>query len=308
MNVFRKTHIPYGRAWNAVKPIAWSVVVIVIASASTNADDKKDSRTSQEGNGNVRTIGDDHLRAGQPPDQTDDILCSLLFDNYLRGAKINTDDVNAAIQLVASRGRHTGFWRTVLAEFELSFDSEDWRSRSVGRNSLAVLSKMLGNDGATRWEHAQRQRGVEMPPSAIARSARRLGPEVLDRVIARGRQADSHSIDSYVMAVRNAHDPRGNQFLLDVLHNPHDSGRGLADIFRGSWQDAQFHAAIGLAELGNQEGVKWLIAQSESADYRKALADLTGQPATMNKTQWEHWWMQNKNGFVPVRRVSLRSP
>ena len=95
--------------------------------------------------------------------------------------------------------------------------------------------------------------------------------------------------------------------------------------------EAKFHAAVGLAELGEHAGVEWLIRQSEPnefgvgsksaslnhAPHRKAtrsnlresclhaLADLSGLPPADKGDQWKVWWATNKDDFAP-NPVALR--
>jgi len=254
---------------------------------------------------NVRRQGD---AAVQGP--SDDVVCELLFQQYVLGAKIPTDDLNAAIHLIAVRGRTNGFWTQVLAEFERSFAADD--PHGVGRHTLAVLTKMLGDDGNTRWMH-ERPRLLES--SAVALHIG-LPDEVLDRVIARAADADRLRFDSYVIAVQQAYDRRGQPFLLEVL-------TPAAPI---DHSDAQFHAAVGLAELGEEAGIEWLIAHTDSQggitraahalaargalseNCRQALADLTGQPSSLSKAQWQRWRAAQRTRFVPINRVRLRLP
>jgi hypothetical protein len=271
-----------------------------------------------------------------------DVVTEQLFRQYVVGrGRIPTASVNAAIELVAARATERAFINTVLAEFEKSCDAEN--ARTIKRNLLELMSKMLAQEGGRRWQSEQARRTGQNPAATVAKPAPsrqddkvvHAESEMLARVIARGRQADRHEIDAFVLAVRQAHHPQGKQFLLDVLHNPPDPFSGLAidgsqgkwpDNIGGTWRDAKFHAAIGLAELGEHAGVEWLIEQSQSNDFgvgstsvslwraphRKAaggnlresclyaLADLSGQPATDQVAHWKTWWAANKDQFEPT--------
>lgn len=286
--------------------------------------------------------------AGQQASDSADMVTEHLFRQYVVGrGKIPTSHVNAAIELVAARGRSESFIRIVLAEFEKSCKTDN--SRTIRRNLLALMSKMLAVEGGQRWryERARRTGEVELSATTVTPMPSPENDkivyresEMLARVIARGRQADRHDIDAFVIAVRQAHHPQGKPFLLDVLRNPPDplsaelqtgtvgapNARGKwPDNVGGSWLDAKFHAAVGLAELGEHAGVEWLIRQSEQnefgvgsmsaslnhAPHREvtrsnlrescihALADLSGLPPTDESAQWKAWWAANKDDFAP---------
>jgi hypothetical protein len=191
---------------------------------------------------------------------------------------------------------------------------------------------------------------------------------LLAQVIEYGRESNSSDIDAFVFAARQAHHPQAKQFLLDVLHNPHvlhnpldsdfdplgdaatESAKGKAkgkwaDNQGGSWEEARFHAAIGLAELGVKDGVVWLIdgaRANNSGVYgsifrhphaldksggglrincEHALADLTGltrllveapdsgSPGNPSKPErrrdWDKWWRETAKSFTP-RPVTLK--
>ena len=320
-----------------------------------------------------------------------DLMTEQLFRQYVIGrGKIATSEVKAAIELVAARGKSPAFAKTVLTEFEKS--CEDQNARAVRRNLLKLMSKMLAREGGQRWRYEHARRTGEVEPSATT-STPTPSPKndkiiyresnMLERVIARGRQADPLDIDFFVIAVRHAHHPQGKQFLLDVLGNPTDRSQA-EDLFAddkstrvgsgpepqqdaegttpstrpagavsrpeqqpgvegtpaargkwpdnhgGSWVEAKFHAAVGLAELGEPAGVEWLIKQSEGNDFGvgsmneslyhaphykaarsnlresclQTLADLSGLKATDDIDQWNAWWTANQDQFEP-RPVAL---
>ena len=270
-----------------------------------------------------------------------DAVTEQLFREYVIGrGRIPTASVNAAIELVAARGSNPPFIKTVLAEFEKTCEAGNG-ARTIKRNLLELLSKMLAVEGGRRWhyEDARRTRSGELSAAIVTPTPSLDGDqrlyaesEILSHLIARGRQADRHEIDAFVLAVRQAHHPQGEEFLLDVLRNPPDSRGKWPDNVGGTWMDAKFHAAVGLAELGEHAGVEWLIGQSRSNDFgvgsmsaflsraphRKAiggnlresclhaLADLLGQPATDRTAPLEAWWTANKSQFEP-KPVALQT-
>jgi hypothetical protein len=247
--------------------------------------------------------------------------------------------VRAAIELVAARGNGSAFNQIVLNEFEKTYEDEN--ASTVRRNLLQLMAKMLAREGGERWRYEHARRTEQVGPSATTVTPN-PSPEndkivyreskMLENLIARGRQANRHEIDSFVIAVRQAHHPQGKSFLLEVLQNSPDPTKGKwPDNVGGSWEDAKFHAAVGLAELGEHAGVEWLIKQSEPNDFGTgsmsisvwnaphakasggnlrqscvyALEDLSGQRATEDAGQWKAWWGTSKKQFVP-RAVALR--
>lgn len=245
---------------------------------------------------------------------TPDPICELLMKQYvLVGGKISTDDVEAAIQLVGSRGRAHGYWKVVLDAFKKSYRDKSGNV-AVRKNTLAVLNRMLTYEGWARWNHIRSVGPVASPIGFY------LGPEVLEQIIAHSAKANSHEIDAFVLAVRQAFDPRGKLFLQNILHSSNVGG---------SWQDARFHAAVALAELGEAEGIEWLIDHTdadagESYVFRvphrnvpggarsqccqAALVDLSGQTSLTTRAQWRQWWDSSRSRFQPAMLVNLNTP
>ena len=212
-----------------------------------------------------------------------------------------------------------------------------------------LLTKILHREGSYRWQFERVKRTGETEQRAIPipsdPSHLYADSETLKRVIRRGREADRSDIDAFVLAIRAAHHPKGAEFLLDVIRNPVDRpGLGTSrfddetrkshgkwkDNIGGSWSDAKFHAAVGLAELGSHEGVEWLIRNSRrnrdigpksisrfphSGDTRgnyrmsslHALADISGLGFNDDASVWSAWWIENKEDFEAIRSVSLRN-
>ena len=157
--------------------------------------------------------------------------------------------------------------------------------------------------------------------------------KMLERVITRGRQSDRSDIDAFVLTIREAHHLQGKPFFLDVLRNPEltdplatgesETERGKwPDNVGGSWSDAKFHAAVALAELGEAEGVEWLLEKAKPNDFgidgtvfaaphyrvhtgslrencRYVLADLSGLQPAEEFDQWIAWWAANKINYRP---------
>ena len=178
-----------------------------------------------------------------------------LFQEYIANPyRIETDQVRAAVVLVASRGLDDPeIVDRVLQEFEKACKERDGRSK-VKIRTLAVLSEMMEISGRRR--NARNQLGgMWIPPDESPHEV-----EILRKLIMHGREADTHDMDEFVMAVRNAQHPEGQQFLLDVLSTSESNS-------------SKFLSAVGLAELGNPIGFEWLLdkADTEDPDYRKNL-------------------------------------
>jgi hypothetical protein len=152
----------------------------------------------------------------------------------------------------------------------------------------------------------------------------------------RAKQADRLNRDDHIIALVAAHDPRTRDFLRGILDRREEEAT-TQDLFDTREQVAsvpdappsdgsRFYAAIGLAELGDLVGVKWLVEAptggslfptyvghvDASGDLLQsrvlALADLTGQPfKTIEEAQ--SWWAAKKpktGEFKPKARVRLR--
>lgn len=270
-----------------------------------------------------------------------------LYNQYIaKVGKIESASIAAAIELVASRAAGDPAFRELLRkDFATSRQEENQRYDS--RKLLALITKVLYRDGGMRWQIEEEKRsGIPGQRALPQRGPLRQGDEVyresalLADVIKYGRKCGRSEIDDFVFAVRQAHHPQGKQFLRDVLQNPSNPGDTTkgADIAEGNWpdnigggwQEARFLAAVGLAELGVEEGVRWLIEHARPNDFGEGgtiwhhthfrsrtdgmrsncelvLYDLTGvQNQGENRpTDWDKWWKENKELFAP-RRVSLK--
>jgi hypothetical protein len=290
------------------------------------------------------TIAASTALAQKPQAPPGDVLCEKLLDEYiLRRGKIESANIDAAIQLIASRGRENGFWRVVVDHFQQTpVNDSDYL--------LEILTKMLQRDGYARWLHShpeELKRSAWVPNVALPSS-------VIDTIMTRAKQADRLDLDDYVLAVVAAHDPRTRDFLLAILN--HRAKRAAGDLFGTKTtakdvttpanpgakaasfsvraddpllDDSQFYAAVGLAELGDVAGLRWLVdanpdiggsfqpngghfdARGDDLQSRAlALADLTGQPFETIK-EAQTWWAANRPAageFTPKARVRLRYP
>lgn len=281
--------------------------------------------------------------------EIDEFVTERLFRQYvLANGKIASSSVSAAIQLVAARGNNEEFRALLLTEFENSCDGEG-NSRTVRQNILRVIGNILANEyeGGARWrfelEKQARAAGTyDLPQQAspcLPNETLYRESLLLTRVIARGYQADSSDIDHFTCTVIRAHHPQSKQFLLDVLRHPQSDSVGPAansplkgeeqvvgkwtDHQGGSWRDARFHAAIGLAELGEPVGVEWLIAKALPNDFglddsvsrsqhyfatgsslrencRYALTDLFDLKGIDQTNQdWPALWGSRRDNFTP---------
>jgi hypothetical protein len=252
-----------------------------------------------------------------PVDPAHDIVCEQLMADYiLRGGKIQGDTVDAAIVIIASRAER-GYWRTVFKHFQESQDN-NLQAFSPSPNLLRILTKMLWRDGRARWllSHPEELKQSAWAPSIV------LPAEVIDTIIARAKIANRQQFDNYVVAIMAAHDARSKPFLLDVLNDKLPPVNGQPVVT----PSAQFHAAVGLANLGERAGVEWLVNTPGSADVGyvphirvpggnlhearlRALSDLTGQPYQPLE-KWQAWWKTSPlpDPFEPKSAVQLRYP
>jgi len=270
--------------------------------------------------------------------QSVDATTKALYSQYIAGSgKIETKSVQAAIELVAARGHRDPKFRALLMKDFVRSCKEKKSGKS--RTLLDLIAKVLMRDGGPRWQRDFKRPGdhAQIPSQRAEGGSLDGESKLLAHVIEYGRKCGRSEIDAFVFAVRQAHHPQGKQFLLDVLHNPSVSdpfvnGNGNAakgkwpDNLGGSWRDARFHAAIGLAEINVEDGVRWLIeharpnnfgldgsvyrhphSQVRSGSLRKncdyALRDLSG---TQGEQDWDKWWRENEKTFTPRRPVSLK--
>lgn len=215
-----------------------------------------------------------------------DSLTRQLFDQYTRGGKIDGKSQLAAIHLIAARGRYDGFWKEVLTALK-THEPGDGNHRYPEINCLKILGKMLEQDAYARMA-IERQRetgeiGAMVPVIA-------LRPEVVTTLIDRGRKADRLLVEHYSIALARARVPETREFLKSLLpvvaSGPARVPEG--DLFAPRPQSTtrkpaqapepravnhmpttQFHAAIGLALLGESEGIDWLVKNSTQTEFNQ---------------------------------------
>lgn len=238
-------------------------------------------------------------------EQKPDEICGLLFETYVaRRGKINTSTIMAASHIVAERGRNTGFWRNVLQE--LRKDNED---SEIG--CVRILGKMLAIDARARdiirtGELTAWVPSVELPP------------EVVNELTERGKKADRFRVDHYCIALARARMPESEAFFRMILRN--DTGKNYMS-------SAQFHAAVGLAHIGNPSGFEWLIANCDdplptisnawpSAAPNlnvdtccvAALRSLSAESQLRTRAEWETWWKSVDRKILPKGHVNIVDP
>lgn len=234
-----------------------------------------------------------------------DQVTQQLFEQYIvRRGKINGESIIAATHLVAERGRRNGFWKNVLAELKRNNEHSE-----VG--CVRVLGKMLATDAAARDVIRRRKETGEI--SAWAASIR-LGPEVVTGLLERARQADRYRIDHYTIALARARVPEAKQFFQSILratvsNDPFAQVPSKVPASQNHLDSTRYHAAVGLAQLGEFEGIDWLIANSEysqgtvvnawprgarrggglSTCCVEALRYLSGERGRTSKADWAAW-------------------
>lgn len=246
---------------------------------------------------------------GQELDKNADDICQRLFETYIaRRGKINSSTVMAASHIVAERGRNTGYWRNVLRELRKGDDDSE-----IG--CVRVLGKMLAIDASARDLIRREKETGEIGQWAASVC---LGPEVVAELIERGEKADRFRVDHYAIALARARVPEANEFFLMILRD--DTGKHYM-------ASAKFHAAVGLANLGDPKGFEWLIANSDdplptvsnalpsgvpnlnvNTCCTAALRELSGKRTPSTKQEWETWWRSVDRQALPKRHATLVDP
>lgn len=244
------------------------------------------------------------LPAGEVTNQPDQ-LCQMLFDAYIaRPVMVNASTGKAASHIVAERGRNMGFWKIVLRELQSGQASET--------GCVSVLGRMLAIDAAAR-DVLRREKETGRINQWAASVC--LGPEVVKELIARGTAADRFCVDYYAEALLRARVPEASDFFRMILRD--DTARYYMD-------DAKFHAAVGLAQLGEPDGFDWLIKNCEDpfpsvsralpsqVSNNKlatcsvaALRDLSGEENLKSKHEWESWWDSVDKRSLPKSPVRM---
>jgi hypothetical protein len=237
-------------------------------------------------------------------EEEQDPLCQMLFEEYVIGHYVNADTRIAAAHIVAERGRHPGFWRDVLRELR---EGDEWTARGC----VLVLGKMLEHDATARdmiREQARTGEVFQMVPEIL------LGKEVVDELLARASKADRHGMDTFVTPLVRARVPEARALFRKVLE----------DFTEDHDASTRFHAAVGLAQLGDPAGYRWLLDHSSdptptvsnAAPARipslnldvcciAALRDLSGKEAMRTRQDCETRWRMEGEAAPPSRAVRL---
>jgi hypothetical protein len=241
------------------------------------------------------------------PDQ----LSRLLFDAYIKHyGKVNTSTLTAASHIIAERGRSSGFWREVFAEFEKQNEQSE-----IG--CVPVLEKMLAIDAAGR-DAIRKEK--ETGETCQWKASVALGLEVVAELVSRARKADRFRADHYAIVLARARVPAAINFFHKILR---DEGA------ERSLDSTRFHAALGLAQLGDSTGFEWLIGHSDhtlptvsnawpgrvssvnlnlGACCIATLQQLSGNRDIRTKQEWEAWWARIDKRKLPTGPVNLLDP
>ena len=261
-------------------------------------------------------------RMAAAQERAPDEISQLLFDAYLaRPGKINTSTVIAASQIIADRGRESGFWKNVLKELQ----------KNDERNEMAcvrILGNMLAGDANARDALRRQKESGEFLASI---PSVRLGKEVVAELLERANKADRFRVDHYTIALARAQVPEAHEFLTSILiarrgpAAPALAGEETAPVGFYHLESTRFHAALGLAQLGDAAGLEWLIANCEDVNghvsYTRpygasrggslgscctaALQQLSGESSVTMKTEWEAWAKSADKSLLTGRSVPL---
>lgn len=243
---------------------------------------------------------------GQEPANKSYDFCRAYFETYImRRKKVNPATVIPISHIIAVRGRDNGFWKNVLRELK-----KDNEISEIG--CVRILGKMLAIDASAR-EVIRRERETgeisQWEPSV------QLGPEVVSELVKRGKEADKFRIDHYAIALARAREPEARQFLLMVLQD---------DTNEDYISSAKFHAAVGLAHLGDPRGFEWLISNINNTSHTVSnalpskisdatistccvatLCVLSGEQKLRTRQEWTDWWESVGKGDLPKRHVTF---
>lgn len=252
--------------------------------------------------------------------QVGDDLTRQLFEQYVaRQGKISTDSILAATHLVAERGRRNGFWKSVLAELRRNHEQSE-----IG--CVRVLGKMLATDAAARDTIRRAETTGEV--SAWVPTVQ-LDHAVVTELLKRANKADRFRIDHYTIALARSRAPEAREFFRSILAdsapiNPFsDAPSGTIHL-----TSTRFHAAVGLAQLGDVAGFRWLIAHCDDTAGTvtnawpkgarpggglgdcciEALRQLSGRQELTSKADWEGWLTATDEKALVNRVVIFGDP
>jgi hypothetical protein len=241
-------------------------------------------------------------------DSTADCLCDQLIRRFLSGGKVDSSMISAASEIAQ---RHCRGPRSIEQIMSGLVNPDG----SGNRDRLRLLGRMLAVDAESRREYAQ---------PAERRRVRAMGPPPpLDKTVVEQLRTMADRLGSpawrpFVIAIAKAEDPGSIDWLRSVLRR---SSREGADA-------TAFHAAVGLANLADPEGVLWLIDHVESpggelildgfprdvfdgslsACCQKALQILSGRTNAITRDDFLRWWQEQAVPFVPVKTATLLQP
>ena len=242
-------------------------------------------------------------------DDYPDDISQQVFDTYIAGrGKINSSTYGAAVHIVAERGRTSGFWKSVLKELQKGEE----RTEAA---CVHVLGKMLAVDARARDVIRREKETGEIgqwKPSVC------LGTEVVQELVRRGQRTERVGVDQYAIALARARVAEATEFFRMILRD--EIGKGQ--------DSAKFHAAVGLAQLGEADGFVWLIAHSDNIQGHvgdawpsrmtepkhlagccvAALRQLSGEKDLQTRMAWESWWEKVDRKTLPHNHVELDEP
>ena len=268
------------------------------------------------------------------------------MEKLLANAKMDWKSTESYIATAATRmTSNIEFAKHVLDHFKRACAGGE-STYQARRNLLAVLSRAFQTWGQSRWSTAPASIQQHSKPSET-RPQEILDFELsaLEAIVSYGHKATRSDIVDFVRAARALHHPDAKPFLQDVVLNPQNPSADhytspvtnrtntnlhvWRDNLGGTWPDARFVAAVGLAELGDQTAIEWLLDKAKPNDFgldesinlshherdgsgslrescRCALIDLFGQPKDSTVAQLSDWWTSNRSQVTP-RVVRLKS-
>jgi len=142
-------------------------------------------------------------------------------------------------------------------------------------------------------------------------------------VLRQGLVAEEPSINAGAISVISLHQ------IPVHIGMEHEEARGffnmvlLNDTGKNYSPDVQFHAAVGLANLGDPNGIEWLISNLDKTSYvanawpprvphlkvgpccELALRYLSGERELSTKKEWQAWWDSVDRQTMPKYHVML---
>lgn len=267
------------------------------------------------------------------------------MEKLLVNAKMDWKSTERYIAIAATRmTSNIEFAKYVLDRFRIACEGGE-SNYQARRHLLAVLTKAFHAWGQNRWSTDPASIEQHAKPSKTwPQEIRDFELSALESVVSYGYKATRSDIVDFVRAARALHHPDAKPFLQAVLLNPQSLNSSpfatpaqaatppkqstWSDNVGGSWPDARFVAAVGLAELGDPSAIDWLLDKAQPKDFgfesiyqerherdrsdslressRCALIDLFGHPKDLTAIQLSDWWKMNR-AVVTRRMVRLKS-